>query len=57
MSVIDGDGGLLDLRMSKGDIALITPGLHCRYDWVLVWWGGGRGTCADPESFVIVGQT
>ena len=38
-------------------MALITPGLHCRYDWVLVGWGGGTGTCANPESFVIGGPT
>ena len=35
----------------------MTPGLHCRYDWVLVSWGGGTGTYADPERFVIGGPT
>ena len=38
-------------------MSLITPRLHCRYDWVLVSWGGGTGTYADPESFVIWGPT
>ena len=38
-------------------MSLITPGLHCRYDWVLVRWGGGTGTYADPESYVIGGST
>ena len=38
-------------------MSLITPGLHCRYDWVLVSWGGGTGTYADPESYVIGGPT
>ena len=35
----------------------MTPGLHCRYDWVLVSWGGGTWTYAGPESFVIGGPT
>ena len=38
-------------------MSLITPGLHCRYDLVLVSWGGGTGTYADPESYVIGGPT
>ena len=38
-------------------MSLITPGLHCRYDWVLVSWGGGTGTYAGPESYVIGGPT
>ena len=38
-------------------MSLKTPGLHCRYDWVLVSWGGGTGTYADPESYVIGGPT
>ena len=38
-------------------MSLITPGLHCRYDRVLVSWGGGTGTYADPESYVIGGPT
>ena len=38
-------------------MSLITPGLHCRYDWVLVSWGGGTGTYADPESYVMGGPT
>ena len=38
-------------------MSLVTPGLHCRYDWVLVSWGGGTGTYADPESYVIGGPT
>ena len=38
-------------------MSLITPGLHCRYDWVLVSWGEGTGTYADPESYVIGGPT
>ena len=36
-------------------MSLMTPGLHCRYDWVLVSWREGTWTCADPESFVIEG--
>ena len=38
-------------------MSLMTPGLHCKYDWVLVSWGGDTGTYADPESFVIEGPT
>ena len=38
-------------------MSLITPSLHCRYDWVLVSWGEGTGTYADPESYVIGGPT
>ena len=36
-------------------MSLMTPGLHCRYYWVLVSWGGGTGSYADPESFVMIG--
>ena len=61
MSVSDGGGGLPALRMIdmtvEGDMSLMTPGLHFRYDWALVSWGGDTGTYADPESFVKGGPT
>ena len=61
MSVIDGGGGLpalriIDITVERRYVSY-DPGLHGRYDWDLVSWGGGTGTYAYPESFVIGGPT